>query len=178
MACQIPGARLMVQTAMATARSVRIPAKGSERKTSQAYQRSITGAVIGRMSAIDCGTELPRSVPARTRTARIAISTTAARTEQKNLQTRSTTISGSARGCSVRCWTEACVIRVRGAQGLFAHISQRGLPGGPRRERDEPREELLVDAERHDRAHGNHHPAAYSGHQRQSPIDAPDDIGR
>src|SRR5215217_729694 len=86
MACQIPGARLMVQTAMATARSVRIPAKGSERKTSQAYQRSITGAVIGRTSAIDCGTELPRSVPASTSTARIAISTTAARTEQKNLQ--------------------------------------------------------------------------------------------
>ena len=53
MACQIPGARLIVQTAMATARSVRIAANGSERKTSQAYQRSMTGVVTGNVSAID-----------------------------------------------------------------------------------------------------------------------------
>src|SRR4051794_7662627 len=132
MACQIPGARLMVQTEMATDRSVRIPAKGSERKTSQAYQRSTSGAVTGKRSAIDRGTELPRSVPASTRTARIVISTTAARTEQKNLQTRSTTISGSARGLTVRRWTEAWVIRVRGVHEPMVPISQRGLPGGPR----------------------------------------------
>src|SRR5215213_7238379 len=97
MACQIPGARLMVQTEMATERIVRIPANGSDRKTSQAYQRSMTGVVTGKVSAIACGTELPRSVPASTRTARMAISAMAARTEQKNLQIRSTTISESAR---------------------------------------------------------------------------------
>src|SRR5919112_2347929 len=122
MACQMPGARLMVQTAIATDRSVRIPANGTDRKTSQAYQRSTTGAVTGNASAIDRGTELPRSVPASTSTARMAISAIAARTEQKNLQTRSTTISESARGFAAGCWTEACVIRVRGAHGPFAHV--------------------------------------------------------
>ena len=44
--------------------------------------------------------------------------------------------------------------------------------------RNQPREELLVDAERHDRAHGDHHPTAYSGHQGQPPVDAADDVGR
>src|SRR5918993_2029802 len=131
MACQIPGARLMVQTAMATARMVRIPANGRDRKTSQAYQRSITGAVIGNASAIDRGTELPRSVPTSTRMARMAISAIAARTEQKKRQMRSTIISDSARGLAMGCWNEACVIRVGGAHGHCAHISQRGLPGGP-----------------------------------------------
>ena len=48
MACQIPGARLMVQTAMATERTVRIPANGRDRKTSHAYQRSTTGVVTGK----------------------------------------------------------------------------------------------------------------------------------
>src|SRR5215207_3279661 len=121
----------MVQTAMATARMVRIPANGRDRKTSQAYHRSITGAVTGNVSAIDRGTELPRSVPASTRTARMAISAIAARTEQKNRQMRSTTISESARDFATGCGTEACVIRVGGAHGLCAHVSQGGLPGGP-----------------------------------------------
>src|ERR671914_116783 len=122
-ACQIPGARLMVQTAIATVRIVKIPANGSDRNTSQAYQRSTTGAVIGNVSAISRGTELPRSVPASTRMARMAISAIAARTEQKNLQTRSTTISGSARDFTTDCCAEACVIRVRAVHGVIAHSS-------------------------------------------------------
>ena len=87
------GARFMVQTVIAIVRIARMSMNGIEWKTSQAYQRSTMPSVAGTASAIQRGTELPRSVPMRTSTARIAISITAARTEQKNRQTRSTSVS-------------------------------------------------------------------------------------
>ena len=74
-AAHIPGARLMMPPiAIATASSVRIALKGSDWKTIQAYQRYTGGSVAGMASASRRGTELPRSVPIRTRTARTTIS--------------------------------------------------------------------------------------------------------
>jgi hypothetical protein len=60
--------------AIETARRVQIAMNGRDLKTSQSYQASTKPSVNGRRSAMFRGTELPRSVPIRTRRARKEIS--------------------------------------------------------------------------------------------------------